>query len=146
MSNTVIPRTFPYRPSGGWHDEDIWGGPAPNAPAVSGNPMSGRTKETLDRLAQVIVSGVEKATDAYVSRIAPAREVETRPGEGHVGAVGTTGSTYIGAVEGYEYDPATGAYIPKLRIEAAASKAPFYVGAAILGALLLVGIFKAGRA
>lgn len=142
--DTILPRTFPYRPSGGFTPEEIFGGAAV-ALEADGSPITGSTKETRDRLKMVGIRTVEALTDVFLSRIRPTQGVETRPGEGYIGG------GYIGETPGYVYDPQTGAYVPKIRIQGAATPGPKLSGTALfialgLGGLLLMGILKEGRA
>lgn len=131
MSDTIVPRTFPYRPSSGWKPEDIWGGPVPGR--SDGVTIDGATSETKDRLKMIGISTLEALADAFKSRIAPASQPDRYPGE-------PTRTVY---------DPETGLNIPVLRITGAAK--PQLSGVTLylvvgLGVLLLVGIAKESRA
>jgi len=122
MSDTVVPRTFPYRPSGGFTSPEIWGGPS--GPGHDDVP-DGATTETKERLKMVAFSALDSLLTAFQYRISPERpsEVARAPG-----------------------DPTAAPDIPMIRIEGVApqvSRAGMLM-VAILGGLLLVGIFKEG--
>jgi len=120
--DTIVPRTFPYRPSGGFTPEEVWGGPAG---MVEGDPVSGSTKETKDRLKMAGFRILDTLIDRFESKIRPATSPELRPGEGNI---------------------YTGPDIP-IRIEGKAAAAPALSGVGLyvavgLGVLLLVAMFK----
>lgn len=126
MSDTIEPRTFPYRPSGGWRNEDIWIGSA--GPAHDDIP-DGATTETKDRLKMIGISALDSLLEAFKYKI----NVETFPRR----APGET----LNAGAAPEVPN-----VPTIRISAPGAKVSTAGWIAIggLGLLLLVGIAKEG--
>src|SRR5258705_3581282 len=78
MSDTVVPRTYPYRPSGGWTQDEIW--VRPTGPAHDDIP-DGMTAESKDRLKQIGFSALDSLLEAFQSRIRPQTDPQRAPGE-----------------------------------------------------------------
>lgn len=80
MSGTVVPRTYPYRPSGGFTPDEIWGGSS--GPARDDIP-DGATQETKDRLKNVGFSALDSLLKWFQYKVEPAKpgEAQRAPGE-----------------------------------------------------------------
>lgn len=129
MSDPVVARTFPYRPSGGWVNEEIWGGPG--APDHDDVP-DGATQETKERLKATAFSLLDSLVESFKYRIAPERSFEVGRAPGDV-AIAREAPAQSGQPE-----------VPTIRITGAGAqitRAGWLIVAG-LGGLLLIGIGK----
>lgn len=79
MSDPVVPRTWPYRPSGGWTNDEIWNGSS--GPAADDTPVTGATSETKDRLKMIGLTALQDIVDVLKPRVAPETQPGRAPGE-----------------------------------------------------------------
>jgi hypothetical protein len=118
MPVDTVPNTFPYRPSGGYTPEELWGGAAPGRDETP----DGGTQETKDRLKKIGIEAAEQVLDVLRQKVYPQDPREKDPTRG-------------------DRD-----FIPTITIAGSPRKLTTagWVVVIVLGGLLLVGIFKEG--
>jgi len=68
MSNPVNPLSFPYKPNGGFTNDEIWGRPSPS---IDKSLPSADTQEAKLRIQKVAVDTLEKVIERYSNKYLP---------------------------------------------------------------------------